>query len=118
MVTRLARLIIRLRYPIVALWLAAAAGAALLLPTIQQAQVGALGDLVPNDAAAIQAERRANELFGFPLLGRTVVVQRDADGLSLAAQREVIEPARPGADVAGRRVERVAERAALRGLAP
>ncbi len=35
------------------------------LPTIRQAQVGALGDLVPNDAAAIEAERRSHELFGF-----------------------------------------------------
>ncbi len=90
MVTRFARAVVRLRYVIVAFWTCAAFGAAFFLPTIREAQVDSLGDLVPNEAAAIDAERRASELFGFPLLSRTVIVQRDPDGLSLAAQRDVI----------------------------
>lgn len=80
------RAVVRLRWPIALAWIAAAALATAHLPSIEESQTGALGDLVPNDAAAIDAELRSAELFGFPLLSRTIVVQRDADGLSAAAQ--------------------------------
>lgn len=79
------RAVIAARYPIVAFWIAAAIAATLLLPSIDQAQVGALGDLVPHDAKAIQTEKRSLELFGFPLLSRNVLVQRNPHGLSKLA---------------------------------
>jgi hypothetical protein len=41
---------------------------------------------VPRNADAVDAELQSNELFRFPLLGRTLVVQRDPDGLSAPAQ--------------------------------
>ncbi len=82
---RFARAIVAGRYAIVAFWVAAAIVLSLVLPSIDQAQVGALGDLVPNDAAAIQAEQRSATLFGFPLLSRNILVQRDPAGLSKAA---------------------------------
>jgi putative drug exporter of the RND superfamily len=87
--SRFARLIMRLRYVLPVGWIAGAIVATSFLPTIQEAQTGALGDLVPNDAAAIDAEQRAAELFGFPLLTRTIVVQRDPNGLSAAEQARV-----------------------------
>ena len=77
-----ASLIVRFRFAVIAFWIAAAVAVTLTLPTIREAQVGALGDLVPHDAAALDAELRSSELFRFPLLSRTLVVQRDADGLS------------------------------------
>ncbi|MEJ7797761.1 MAG: MMPL family transporter [Solirubrobacteraceae bacterium] len=78
-----------MRYILPLAWIAGAVLATTLLPTIHEAQTGGLGDLVPNDAAAIEAEQRAAELFGFPLLSRTIVVQRDPDGLSPAEQARV-----------------------------
>ncbi len=81
-------LVVKLRFAVIAFWIAAAVLLTLSLPTIREAQVGALGDLVPNNAGAIDAELRSSELFRFPLLSRTLVVQRDADGL-------------PGAELAG-----------------
>ncbi len=72
----------RLRWAIVAFWVAATVLTTALLPTIREAQTGALGDLVPVDAQAIQAEQRSAELFAFPLLSRVQVVVRDPGGLS------------------------------------
>ncbi|MBA2349938.1 MAG: MMPL family transporter [Solirubrobacterales bacterium] len=91
--SRFARLIVRLRYVIPVLWIAGAVLATLLLPTIEQAQTGGLGDLVPKDAEAIKTEERAAEQFGFPLLSRTVVVQRDTDGISRLAEARVVQRA-------------------------
>lgn len=91
--SRFARLVVRLRYVIPVVWIVGAVLATLLLPTIEQAQTGGLGDLVPTDAEAIKTEERAAELFGFPLLSRTVVVQRDADGLPPLAQARVAQRA-------------------------
>ena len=85
--------VLRLRYAIVVAWVAAAVAATLLLPSIEEAQTGSLGDLVANDGDAVRAEQRSADLFGFPLLSRTVVVQRDPDGLSAAAQARVVRRA-------------------------
>lgn len=91
--TRYSRLVVALRWPIVAFWVAAAVVLTLTLPNLREAQTGALGDLVPNDAEALDAELRSYELFSFPLLSRTIVVQRDPDGLSAAAQARVAQRA-------------------------
>jgi RND superfamily putative drug exporter len=74
--------LVRGRWLVVAFWLAVAGYVAFALPTLREAQVGALGDLVPRGAEAIEAELRSSELFRFPLLSRTLVVQRNPDGLS------------------------------------
>src|ERR671915_47561 len=86
---RVARAIVRARWLIVALWLAASVYVAVALPTIREAQVGALGDLVPRSADALKAVLRSAELFRFPLLSRTLVVKRDPDGLSAEEQARV-----------------------------
>lgn len=87
--SRFARSVVALRWLIVVAWVGGALAATTWLPTIAESQTGALGDLVPNDAEAVDAEIRSAELFGFPLLSRTVIVQRDPDGLSAAAQARV-----------------------------
>jgi RND superfamily putative drug exporter len=78
---------------IVPAWVAAAAAAVLYLPNLREAQSGSFGDLVPNDADAVAAELRSYELFRLPLLSRTVVVQRDPDGLTAAEQADVVRRA-------------------------
>jgi RND superfamily putative drug exporter len=83
---RFGRAVVVLRWPIVLGWLAAAAVATVALPSLEESQTGALGALVPSHAEALDAELRSSELFGFPLLSRTVVVQRDRTGLSATAQ--------------------------------
>lgn len=86
----LARLFVRLRYAILVFWLLAAAGAFVFLPTFREAQVGSVGDLVPADAEAFDAEVRSAELFGFPLLSRTLLVEHDPDGLSALEQARML----------------------------
>ncbi|HYF28204.1 MAG TPA: MMPL family transporter [Baekduia sp.] len=88
--TAAARLLRRLRWVVVAAWLAGAAVCTFALPTIEHARTGALGALVPEDADAIKAEIQAAERFAFPLLSRTVLVQRDPDGLSARRQLEAV----------------------------
>jgi len=80
---------VRGRWAILLFWLSLAGVLTVALPTIREAQVGALGDLVPHRAEALDAELRSSELFRFPLLSRTTVVQRDPDGLSVAEQTRV-----------------------------
>lgn len=49
-----------------------------------------LASVIPPDSPAIQAELRSIQEFGFPLTSRTVVVQRDPEGLSLFTQAEAV----------------------------
>jgi len=52
-----ARVIIAARFPIIVGWVAAAAVMALALPTLREAQTGALGQLVPANSRASGAVR-------------------------------------------------------------
>ena len=67
-------------------WIAATVVLTVTLPDIRSAQTGSLGDLVANDAEAIDAEERSIELFEFPVLSRTIVVQRRPNGFTGAAR--------------------------------
>lgn len=80
------------RWPVIAAWLALAAVCVVYLPTIESSE-GALGALVPKNAEAVQAEVRSVQEFDFPLLSRTVLVQRDPEGLSLGRQAAAIRRA-------------------------
>lgn len=91
--SRYARAVVRLRWAIVAGWIALAVAAVQLLPSLDEAQTGALGDLVPADSEAVDAELRAFELFAFPVLSRTLMVQRDAEGLNAFEQARVVRRA-------------------------
>jgi RND superfamily putative drug exporter len=88
---RVATFIVRMRVVIVVGWAALAVAATLALPSIREAQVGSLGDLVPVDAEAIDTEERAAELFSFPVLSRSVIVVRDPRGLTIPQQARVVE---------------------------
>ncbi|HET9506613.1 MAG TPA: MMPL family transporter [Gaiellaceae bacterium] len=91
--SRWPRLLIRLRFAIVAAWLAGAAAALVYLPSLAGAGSTSLGGLVAADAEAVEAELRSLEAFPFPLLSRTFVVQRDAGGLSTGEQARIAERA-------------------------
>lgn len=90
---RLARLVVRLRLLVVVGWLAAAVAAVAYLPDLNEARGDALGSLVPKDAPALQAQSRSAELFSFPVLSNTLVVQRDPAGLTPQAQARVFDRA-------------------------
>ncbi len=83
-----ARLVVRLRYAVVAAWIGIAVVATTVLPGLVEG-----GDdlgFVGLDNPAVATEVRSFELFGFPLLSRTVLVQRDPDGLAPAAQAKAL----------------------------
>ena len=75
-----ARLIVALRWVIVVAWVAGAVAATVLLPpmTTSADDLESLGA----DDSSFEAEQRSLDLFGFPLLSRIAIVQRDAEGLS------------------------------------
>jgi len=88
-----ATIVVRLRWLVVSVWLAATAAATLWLPSLQEAESASLADLVPADAEAVAAAERSAELFSVPLTAQTAVVQRDPEGLSEEAQTRVAERA-------------------------
>src|SRR6185503_17830531 len=58
--------------------------------TSQQAD---LGGFAPPNSTAIATERASAQAFGFPILSRTVLVQRAESGLSEGAQQRAVERA-------------------------
>ena len=83
-------LLVRLRWPIVAAWAAAAVAAVAYLPPLEDVgEKTSLVGLVPNDAPSIGAGIRSAELFRVPIITHTAVVQRNSEGLP----RAVIERA-------------------------
>ena len=61
----------------------------LLLPPVS-GSTNELASIIPLDSPAIRAELRSVQEFGFPLTSRTVVVQRDPQGLSPYVQAESV----------------------------
>lgn len=88
---RIARALIRWKLAVIGFWVAAALAVTFLLPNVEQASTGSLGDLVATDAEAIDTEVRSVELFRFPVLSRTVVVERLPGGLSDPQVAEIID---------------------------
>ena len=91
--------IIRLRWPIVIGWTAAAIAAVVFLPSLEEAgdETSLIG-LVPEDAASIEAGIRSAQIFSVPVITHTAVVQRNENGLSRAALRRVYRRAKRIAD--------------------
>ena len=83
-----ARVTVALRWVIVVGWVAAATAAMLFLPPMQGTanDIEALG---ANDSS-FAAEQRSLELFGFPLLSRAAIVQRNPEGLPPLVQAEAV----------------------------
>src|SRR6476469_8340100 len=84
-------LVVRLRWFVVLGWAAGAIAAALWLPaTTPNAD---LGGFAPPNSRAIATETASAKAFGFPILSRTLLVQRDEHGLSEAAQQRAVQRA-------------------------
>jgi putative drug exporter of the RND superfamily len=79
----LARLIVALRFLIVPAWIAGAIWASLGLPSIFGAEANDLGSLLPSDSKAIEVEERGIEVFGLPVLSRTIVVAHQQGDFTL-----------------------------------
>ena len=79
--TRLcAWLVVKLRWFVVLGWAAGLLAAAVWLPaTVPNAD---LGGFAPPNSRAIATETASAKAFGFPVLSRTMLVQRDEQGLS------------------------------------
>jgi RND superfamily putative drug exporter len=86
---RVGAVLVRLRWPIVLLWVVAAAVSVLLLPPLPETDSDLEG-FASESNPAVAVERRSFELFGFPLSSRTSIVQRDPDGLSPYTQAEAV----------------------------
>lgn len=80
----------RLRWLIALAWIGGAVFCLVALPPIHETRGGKLGALVPAHAAALHAELLSKTRFGFPLLSRTIVVERDPHGLSGVEQARVV----------------------------
>jgi RND superfamily putative drug exporter len=88
-----AHVVVFLRWFVVAFWVVATAVAVLSLPTLGRAG-GDLNDLVSMSNPAIQSELRSYKSFGFPLLSRVAVVQRNPHGLPIEVQTRALARAR------------------------
>jgi RND superfamily putative drug exporter len=85
--------VVWLRGLVVAFWAAAVAAAVLYLPPLGHGGSD-LEKLVTSDNPAARSELRSLEKFGFPLLSRIAVVQRNPDGLPVTAQVDAVQRAR------------------------
>ncbi|HSE10275.1 MAG TPA: MMPL family transporter [Nocardioidaceae bacterium] len=83
-----ARTVVGARYFIVLGWLAVAF--AMFQFPAAPAPEPELQGFVADDSAAVRAETESVREFGFPLIARTAVVQRDPDGLSPYAQARAV----------------------------
>ncbi len=83
-----ATVVVKLRFLIVLGWIAATVAVSMWLPSLSQAQSDGIDGFVPPDLPAIDTEIRDIQAFGFPLISRTILVQRDPDGLSAFAPAE------------------------------
>ncbi|WP_433063411.1 MMPL family transporter [Dactylosporangium sp. CS-033363] len=92
-----AALVVGLRWIVVAGWAAAAIASVVYLPAVGQGGSD-LEQLVSADNPAVRSELRSFDKFGFPLLSRVAVVQRDPNGLSRATQEEAVRRAQDVSD--------------------
>jgi putative drug exporter of the RND superfamily len=85
--------LVRLRFLVPILWIAAALAATLELPQLGTESTGALDDVIADDSEATRAAQASTQRFGFPLTTDTVVVQRNPDGLSIPIQKRLVRAA-------------------------
>ncbi len=79
-----ARIVVAGRWGVVCGWIVLAIAMAVALPSLHETQTDALGQLVPADSRALEAEQLSADLFRFPLASRTAIVERDPAGLPAA----------------------------------
>jgi len=106
-------LLVRLRWWVIAFWALACVVSLFVLPTLAESPESSdLEGLVPSDTPAVTNELRSVEIFGFPLTGRTILVQRNAEELS------VYDQARTVTNAFAVNREKYADVAPLRGALP
>lgn len=88
-----ARGVVGLRWFIVAFWLVAVGASVAFLPPLGSGG-NDLEQLVSSANPAVQSELRSNEAFGFPVLSRLAVVQRNPGGFSAETQAKAVTRAR------------------------
>jgi RND superfamily putative drug exporter len=88
-----ASIVVRLRYLVVAAWIAAAVAAAVYLPGLGSGEALELGGLLPEDSPAIEAGERSQRLFSVPLTADTAVVERNPKGFSAETQQAIVQRA-------------------------
>ena len=84
-----ARVLVGMRWIVVAFWLVVTGAAVLYLPAVGQHGED-LSQLVAAGNPAVQSEVRSFEEFGFPLLSRIAIVQRNPDGLPMDVQARAV----------------------------
>jgi putative drug exporter of the RND superfamily len=89
----LATVLVALRWVIIAGWVGGAVLAAVLLPPLAT-RSGGISDITSTDNPAIEAEARAAQIFGFPVLSRMMLVQHDPAGLQQPVVQKAYETAR------------------------
>lgn len=91
---RYASTVVRLRWWVIGFWLLSTVASVFLLPSLSSSSgTESLRGLLPDNTPAVENELRSVEIFGFPLLGRTALVQRDPDGLSMDTQARTLRNA-------------------------
>ena len=88
-----ATVVVKLRYLVVAAWIAAAAATAVYLPGLGSGEALELGGLLPEDSPAIDAGERSQQLFTVPLTADTAVVERNPEGFSAETQQAIVQRA-------------------------
>ena len=81
---------VRHRWQVVAGWLVLLWAMSALLPDAPGSLEGGVESIVSADSPAIHTEVRSYQAFGFSLLSRTSVVQRDPDGLPFDVQARAL----------------------------
>jgi len=87
-----ARLVVALRWPIIAAWVVGTAYVVIALPEPASGPTD-LVSLVPKHAPAIAAARQSARAFDVPFSAEVSVVERDPHGLSLEEQRRAVRQA-------------------------
>ncbi len=86
-----ARLVVALRWWIIVFWALATVGSLAVLPSLSEVKGGdGIKGLLNTVTPAARNEIRSLEIFGYPLLARTVLVQRNPEGLSVYAQARTV----------------------------
>ena len=85
--------VVRLRYLVVAAWVAAAVATTVYLPGLGSGAPLELGGLIPDDSPAVEAGARSERLFSVPLTADTAVVERNPDGFSDDEQEAIVQRA-------------------------
>lgn len=82
--------LVKLRWLVLVACLVGVGAAVLLLPAVRSSGLGDALSVVPRGAASLQTEKQVLQDFHLPLLSRTVIVERDPHGLSLAEQLRIV----------------------------